>query len=425
MFVDKVKIFCKAGNGGDGCKNFMHATHVMNGGPDGGNGGHGGNIVFIVDEGMNNLIDFYYQKHYRAKDGEKGGRNNKYGKTADDMYIKVPKGTVVRDATNGEIVADMALVKDGEIRVLKGGRGGRGNARFANAVRQAPTFYETGEITKEYEIMLELKTIADVGLLGFPNVGKSRLLSIITNAKPKIADYEFTTLSPNLGVATIYDDKIMVADIPGIIEGASEGKGLGFEFLRHIERTRMLLHVVDGSGINGRDPIDDFETINRELAVYNKEVAALKQVVVINKMDLVYTDEQKDVIKEFKNKFGGEYPIVEISCATREGVDDLMKAVHKTLQTVEIVEEFVEYDYKIDNINKKEFHVQRTGHESYTVSGPYVDHLIRGIVLSEPESFNYFQRRLRNDGVIDKLTEKGMKDGDTVSVKGFEFTYEE
>lgn len=418
MFVDKTRIYVKAGNGGDGSVSFLRDRTTMNGGPDGGNGGKGGDIVFVVDTGINNLVDFYYTKHFRAENGVNGGHLKCNGKAGKDLVIKVPQGTVVKDAENGNIVADM-FDKDAKVIILKGGEGGRGNAMFANSRRQAPAFAETGEKTKEYAVDLELKTIADVGLIGFPSVGKSKILSVLTSAKPKIADYHFTTLTPNLGVASYHSQNFLMADIPGLIEGASEGKGLGFEFLRHVERTRMLVHVVDIASVDGRDPIEDFVIINNELSKYSKELSKAPQIVVLNKIDLLYDDLK---IKEFKKKYGKKYKILTFSAATLEGKDELLKTIVETLSTIKPLEPLKAETFSLDKRDFTKFEITKENNV-YVVSGDLIDDLIRGIILEEPESLAYFQKRLVWSGVHDKLVSMGIKESDLVRIGAFEFEF--
>lgn len=422
MFVDKTRIFIKAGNGGDGKVNFYRDTMTMYGGPDGGDGGKGGDVIAVADSGLNNLVDFYYTKKYKAENGENGGKSNAYGKSGQDLILKVPCGTIIRDAKTGKVIADM--IEHGKKQILvRGGLGGRGNSKFANSRRQTPTFSELGEKTQEYAVDLELKTIADVGLIGFPSVGKSKILSVLTSAKPKIAAYHFTTLSPNLGVVKYYDNSFVIADIPGLIEGASEGKGLGFEFLKHIERTKILLHIIDIAGVDGRDPIEDFEIINKELRAYNEEVANSPQIVVLNKMDLIYDDFTK--VNEFKEKFGKDYKIIEFSAATRTGVDELLNTVIEEIsklpkKQIEITEMF-----EIDKRDYTNFEITREDDGTFVVSGGLIDKMSRGIILSDPESFAYFQRRLKQNGIIDKLLTKGLQEGDTVRIGEYEFEYVE
>ena len=421
MFVDKTRIYIKAGNGGDGKVNFYRDTMTMFGGPDGGDGGKGGDVIAVADNSLNNLVDYYYTKHFKAENGENGGKSNAYGKSGADLILKVPCGTIITEAETGKIIADM--VKNGERKVLvRGGNGGRGNSKFANSRRQTPTFSETGEKTKEYAVDLELKTIADVGLIGFPSVGKSKILSVLTSAKPKIAAYHFTTLTPNLGVVKYYDKSFVIADIPGLIEGASEGKGLGHEFLKHIERTKILLHIVDIAGVDGRDPLEDFEIINKELRMYNKEVANSPQIVVLNKIDLLY-EENKDKLTEFKEKYSKDYKIIEFSAALRKGIDELLNTVIDELNKLPDKEAEVSEVYELDKRDYTTFEITREDDGTFVVSGGLIDQMSRGIILSDPESFAYFQRRLKQNGIIDKLIERGLQEGDYVRIGNFEFEY--
>ena len=419
MFVDKVSIHIKAGNGGDGALSFLRDRNTMNGGPDGGDGGKGGDIVFEVDKSSNNLVDFYYQKHYRAPNGENGGKRHCAGKCGEDLVIKVPRGTIIKDKETGRVVADMFYLDDRKV-VLKGGLGGRGNQNFATSTRQAPAFAETGVKTKEYEVVLELKTIADVGLLGFPSVGKSKILSVLTSAKPKIADYHFTTLSPNLGVSSYGGKTFLIADIPGIIEGASEGKGLGFQFLRHVERTKMLLHVVDIAEVDGRSAIEDFKVINDELKKYSKSLLDVPQIVVLNKIDLLNGDFTK--VEEFKKEYQKDYKILTYSAATRENEKELLQTIVETLSKLPETEPVPAEIFELDRRDFTKFEIIKQGN-TYELKGDKIDEIIRGVNLNEPESFAYFQSRLTNEGVMDALKKKGMKDGDFVRVGTFEFEY--
>ncbi len=419
MFVDKTRIFLKAGNGGDGSVSFLRDRTTMTGGPDGGNGGKGGDIVFVCDTGLNNLVDFYYTKHFRAENGVNGGHLKCNGKAGKDLIIKVPQGTIVKDAENGNVVADM-FDKDAKIVILKGGEGGRGNAMFANSRRQAPAFAETGEKTKEYAVDLELKTIADVGLIGYPSVGKSKILSKLTSAKPKIADYHFTTLTPNLGVANYGSQNFLIADIPGLIEGASEGKGLGFEFLRHVERTRMLVHVVDIASVDGRDPIQDFVVINNELEKYSKSLAKAPQIVVLNKIDLLNGDMTK--VDEFVKAYGDKYTIIPFSAATLENKDKVLQKIVETLSKIKPLEPIKAETFSLDKRDFSKFEIVKEN-GVFVVSGDLIDDLIRGIILQEPESLAYFQKRLKWSGVHDKLVSMGIKEGDIVRIGAFEFEF--
>ena len=399
MFIDKVKITLKAGDGGNG-----------------------GSIILKVSPHINNLTDFYFTKKFYAENGERGGTNKKFGKYGKDLVLFVPQGTIVKDAETEKVIADLFLEAD-EVVLLKGGNGGRGNTKFKTSVRQAPMFSETGEKNKEREVILELKTIADVGLIGFPNVGKSTLLSKITRANPKIANYHFTTLSPNLGVANYHGKTFVVADIPGLIEGASEGIGLGHDFLRHIERTRMLVHVVDISGLEGRDPVEDFKIINNELSSYSKHLSKLPQIVVLNKMDLLFDDFSN--VENFKKAYANEYEIIEISAVAHSGLEELLVSIIKKLETLpKIIPTQVEM-FDFDKKDKTTFNVIVTEDGVFEVVGGLIDEMIRGVVLSDFYSFSYFQKRLQTEGIIDKLKEKGIKEGDLVRIAEIEFEYQE
>ncbi len=418
MFVDRAKINIKAGDGGDGCTSFYTEKYVANGGPDGGDGGKGGDIVFVADSRKSSLIDFRYEKHFRAENGSRGASRYCSGKSGNDLVIKVPKGTVIRDAESGGIIADM-FEEDSKVVVLEGGRGGKGNARFKTGRRQAPHFSQTGEKTLERTVLLELKTIADVGLVGFPNVGKSTLLSVISAARPKIADYHFTTLSPNLGVVKYYDDSFTVADIPGLIEGASAGAGLGHHFLRHIERVRLIVHVVDISACEGRDPVEDYKAINRELEEYSKKIAATEQIVALNKSDIL---DDETAIERFKKETGVKDPIL-ISAATRGNLDTLIKAVYEKLSELPPLEamRFEPFKYAVRDTDG--FTVSRDTDGAFEVSGGMIDELARKVVLDDYDSMNYFQRRLKDGGVINALRLAGAKDGDIVRILDIEFDF--
>lgn len=418
MFVDKTHIFIKAGNGGDGSISFLRDKQTMNGGPDGGNGGNGGSIIFEVDPGINNLVDYYYTKHFRAENGTNGGHLKCNGKNGEDLIIKVPQGTVIKDES-GNVIADMFDINQ-RTTVLKGGKGGRGNYNFATPRRQAPSFAETGVKTKEYRVDLELKTIADVGLIGFPSVGKSKLLSVLTCAKPKIAEYHFTTLTPNLGVASYDNQSFLIADIPGLIEGASQGKGLGFDFLRHVERTRMLVHVIDIASVDGRDPFEDFVIINNELKNYSKSLSKVPQIIVLNKIDLLNGD--YTIIEEFKRKYEKDYKIVSISAATRENINKLLQVIITTLNNIPKIQPIKAETYSLEKRDNTSFQVVKENNV-YIVKGDYVDELIRLINMGDTESMAYFQRRLKSDGIIDKLLSLGLKEGDIVQVGNHEFEY--
>ena len=419
MFVDKAKIYIKAGNGGNGCTSFYTEKYVPDGGPDGGDGGKGGDIIFKVDPRLSSLTDFKFEQHFRAQNGENGSSRFCHGKNAKDLVINVPRGTVIRDAETGKIIADM-FDENSAVTVLKGGYGGKGNARFKSSRRQAPRFSQVGEKCDEHAVTLELKTIADVGLVGYPNVGKSTLLSVISSAKPKIANYHFTTLSPNLGVVKYYDKSFVVADIPGLIDGASEGVGLGSEFLRHIDRTRLIVHVVDISGSEGRDPVEDYRKINAELKNYDKRLASLPQIVALNKSDILPSDE---AIKRFRKSVRRETHL--ISAATRFGVDELIKAVYEKLEKLPPVSKLEYEPFEYEARDTTGFTVTRDDDGGFDVSGGLMEELARNVVLDSYDSFNWFQKKLKEAGVIKALRRAGAKDGDTVRVLDIEFEFVE
>ncbi len=420
MYLDRVKIFIKAGDGGNGKTSFHTEKYVEKGGPDGGDGGRGGSIIFVADKSIDNLIDFRFQKHFRAENGTNGGSSNKTGKCGKDLVIKVPCGTVIRDNETNNIIADLFNDKS-EIVVLKGGEGGLGNARFKSSTRQRPTFSQTGQLCEEKEVILELKTIADVGLIGLPNVGKSSLLSMLTNAKPKIANYHFTTLTPNIGVCKYSEGSFVIADIPGLIEGASEGVGLGHYFLRHIERTRLLLHVIDISGSEGRDPYNDIKIVNSELKKHGEGVEKLPQIIVLNKIDLV---DDKKKISEFKvkvSKLKTKYEIVEVSAVSNQNLDDLLKVTTQMLKTLPPKQklEYEPFEYKRPDPTKWE--IVRTDDGAFEVVGGFIDELVRGVDLEDFQSFSYFQKVLKDKGIIKELKKLGADENSTIRIKGYDF----
>ena len=422
MFVDRVRIYIKAGNGGKGAISFRREKGIANGGPDGGNGGRGGNVIFRVSKDMNNLVSFRYASHYRASNGEQGEGNNRTGKSGKDLVVNVPQGTIIKDLDTGRVIADI-FYADKDYVILRGGEGGRGNAFFKSATRQAPHFSQTGEVTKEYSVVLELKTLADIGLIGYPNVGKSTLLSAISNAKPKIANYHFTTLTPNLGVVKYYEHSFVVADIPGLIEGASQGQGLGHEFLRHIERTRMLVHVIDISSQDGRDPYKDFVVINEELKRFNETLASRPQMIVLNKIDQV---RDFSVIEQFKAKLKGKnYKIVPISALCHENIDELLRTIWQELEKLPESKPIDVEEFGFDDKDKTAINIQKLDENYYELSGGFVENIARGIVVNDYESLSYFWKRLKNDGIIDMLKEKGLKDGDTIRIGKIDFEYVE
>ena len=418
QFVDRAPLTAKAGNGGNGCVSFHREKFVQNGGPDGGDGGRGGNVVLLADENMHTLLDFRFRSKYEAENGGNGAANRMTGKRGEDLIIKVPVGTVVRDKATDALVADM--YEAGRTKVLlSGGRGGWGNARFATPTRQAPNFAKPGLKTEKREFYLELKSIADVGLVGYPNVGKSTILSVITAARPKIANYHFTTLTPNLGLVRHAGMDFVMADIPGIIEGASEGAGLGLAFLRHIERTRLLLHVIDMSGLEGRDPVEDYEHINHELEAYG-ELKERPQIVAANKMDIPEAEEN---LKRFREHVGKDVPVYPVSAATRRGFSELIDAVVQKLSALPPAAPFEEEEIEsLPLSGLSQFTVTRED-GVFVVSGPAVTHLVDSVNFEDEESLNWFHHTLRSAGIIDALREKGAHEGSTVRMDDMEFDF--
>lgn len=423
VFIDSAKIFIKSGDGGNGVISFRREKYVAYGGPDGGDGGKGGDVIFITDPNISTLMDFKYKRKYVAESGENGSGNNKYGKDGDDLYIKVPVGTqIIRDDTN-ELIADLAKPGQKAI-VLRGGRGGRGNAKFASATLKTPRFAESGEEGKELYVRLELKLLADVGLVGFPNAGKSTLLASCTNARPKIANYPFTTLYPNLGVVYHKGKSFVMADIPGLIEGAHKGEGLGYDFLKHIERTKLILHIVDVSDPMS-DPIDDFKKINDEMYLYSDRLKEIPQIAVLNKIDAVDPSSINldDIIAKMKNL---GYDVFKISAMTGDGIDGLLDKTIEMLDKFKVdVEENTE-DVIIYNMPKEEETVEiEVKNGVYYLSGTKIDRLLKRVNLQDENSLRYFEMILKKSGVIDMLKEKGFKDGDAINVRDFEFEYYE
>ncbi len=419
-FVDHVKITAKAGNGGNGSMSFHREKFVLNGGPDGGDGGNGGDVLLYADPNMHTLLDFRFKSKYTAENGTDGAAGRCTGKRGEDLIIKVPVGTVLRDAESGAVVADMD--QPGETRrILKGGRGGWGNTHFATPTRQAPNFAKPGGKTEVHTFLMELKTIADVGLVGYPNVGKSTILSVVTSAKPKIGNYHFTTLTPNLGIVRRHGKDFVLADIPGLVEGAAEGVGLGHDFLRHVERTRLLLHVVDIAGSEGRDPIEDFDQINLELQNYG-ELSTRPQVVVCNKMDLTDAEENLARMKEHVAPLG--YPVFAVSAATHQGFDALLDYAADRLEELPPVQHFTEEIDLDEEIKPSTFEVQKDG-EVYEVIGTSMERLLDSVNFDDEESMNWFHRTLRRWGVIDALRNAGAQEGDTVRIGDMEFDFVE
>lgn len=424
MFIDKARIFVKAGNGGNGAVSFRKEKYVPAGGPDGGDGGRGANIIMVADTGLRTLMDFKYKKKYSAQHGEDGSKKKRAGKNGEDLILSVPEGTVIRDEKTGLIIADLKKAGDKAV-VARGGYGGKGNQHFANAVRQAPAFAKSGTDGQERWITLELKMIADVGLLGFPNVGKSTFLSVVTSAKPKIANYHFTTLTPNLGVVqTRHGESFVIADIPGIIEGAADGVGLGHDFLRHVERTKVLVHIVDISGIEGRDPIDDFEKINEELRLYNEKLASRPQLVVANKSDLLFDETIYENFKKTMEEKG--YEVFKMSAVTRDGVDQVIDRVSQLLNEVEDVElvsqeEMYRPELDVDDEGGLKVEIDEDG--IYVVTGKELRRIMYSVNFDDMESLQFFQAQMENKGVFDMLRQAGIEDGDTVKIYELEFEF--
>ena len=422
MFTDYVRIHAEAGKGGNGAISFRREKYVAAGGPDGGDGGKGGDVYFKVDKDANTLIEFRYKKKFKAENGQNGEGGHRYGKSGQDLYIPVPIGTVVKDSATDEVLADLSEPEEVAL-ILKGGRGGKGNSHFATSTRQAPRFAQDGEPGEEKDLTLELKLLADVGLIGFPNVGKSTFLSVVTSATPKIANYHFTTIEPNLGVVkSKYGDSFVIADIPGIIEGASQGVGLGIQFLRHIERTRLLLHFIDVSGTEGRNPVDDYYKVNEELKQYSEKLAKRTQIIVANKIDSMqdsnlYEDLEK-VAKEHNQK------IFKISGVTGEGVEELMNYVSKTLKTLP-KENLIEIKEKVYTLKDEEDFTITREKGVFVVKGEKVDSIMRKVNIGDYESLFYLHRKLDEIGLNQALKKQGIKDGDIVKIGDYEMEWED
>ena len=425
MFADRAKIIIKSGKGGNGHVSFRREKYVPNGGPDGGDGGNGGDIIFLVDDGVNTLSDYRYKRKFAAQSGEEGGKRNCHGKNGEDLILKVPEGTVIKDAESGKVIADMSGENKRQV-ILKGGRGGLGNQHFATSTMQAPKYAQPGQEAIEIEVLLELKVIADVGLVGFPNVGKSTLLSRVTNAQPKIANYHFTTLSPNLGVVDLDGGKgFVIADIPGLIEGASEGIGLGHEFLCHIERTKVMIHMVDAASTEGRDPIADIYAINKELENYNPELLKKPQVIAANKIDAIYGDEN-DIIDQLKAEFEPkEIKVFPISAVSGKGLKELLYYVSDLLDHMDdapIVYE-QEFDPALHFFKDEAYTVERADDGAFVVEGPKIDKMLGYTNIESEKGFLFYQKFLKEQGILKELEEMGIVDGDTVRMYGHEFDY--
>ncbi|WP_026518924.1 GTPase ObgE [Butyrivibrio sp. FCS006] len=428
VFVDKAKIFIQSGKGGDGHISFRREKYVPNGGPDGGDGGKGGDIIFKVDEGINTLSDFHYGGKYKAENGENGNKRRCHGKNGADLIIKVPEGTVIKEATSGKVIADMSG-DNREAVILKGGKGGNGNMHYATSTMQAPKYAQPGQPAIELEVLLELKVIADVGLVGFPNVGKSTFLSKVSNAKPKIANYHFTTLTPMLGVVDLDGAKgFVVADIPGLIEGASEGAGLGHEFLRHIERTRMMIHVVDAASTEGRDPLEDLEAINNELKNYNADITKKIQVIAANKVDMLPEGEDAEIIKKIKEKYEPlGVKVFATSTLTGKGIKELLYYVSRTLSEIEdkpITFEQEFFPEEMATEADEAFSVYYDQDEAeYVIEGPKIEKMLGYTNLESEKGFAFFQKFLADTGILDQLESLHIQEGDTVRMYGYSFEY--
>lgn len=426
MFADRAKIFVKSGKGGDGHVSFRREKYVPNGGPDGGDGGNGGSVYFEVDEGLNTLTDFRHIRKYAAQNGQEGGKRNCAGKNGEDITIKVPEGTVIKEAESGKVIADMSG-DNRRVLLLKGGKGGNGNQHYATSTMQAPKYAQPGQPAMELDLILELKVIADVGLVGFPNVGKSTFLSKVTNARPKIANYHFTTLSPNLGVVDLDDAKgFVIADIPGLIEGASEGIGLGHEFLRHIERTKVMVHIVDAASTEGRDPIEDIYAINKELEAYNPEIASRPQIIAANKIDMIYSED--DPITRIKEEFEPKgIPVYPISAISGKGLRELLYAVRNKLDGLDSEPVIFEQEYDPEEhlvVGNEPFTVEYDAeNDEYVVEGPRIEKMLSYTNLESEKGFRFFQNFLKENGILKQLEELGIEEGSTVRMYGLSFDY--
>ena len=425
MFADRAKIIIKAGKGGNGHVSFRREKYVPNGGPDGGDGGKGGDVIFVVDEGLNTLTDYRHKRKFAAEPGQEGGKKNCHGKNGQDLILKVPAGTVIKDAESGKVIADMSGDNKRQV-ILKGGRGGLGNQNFATATMQAPKYAQPGGEAIEIEVLLELKVIADVGLVGFPNVGKSTLLSRVTNAQPKIANYHFTTLQPNLGVVDLDGAKgFVIADIPGLIEGASEGVGLGLEFLRHIERTRVIIHIVDAAGTEGRDPIADIHAIENELRAYDPTILEKPMVIAANKIDAIYDDEN-DIIKTLRNEFEKDgVKVFPISAVSGKGLKELLYHVNNLLETCgkEPIVYEQEFDPALLFFKDEPYTITRADDAAFVVEGPKIEKMLGYTNIENERGFLFFQNFMKEQGILAELEERGIVDGDTVRIYGHEFDY--
>lgn len=428
MFADRAKIYVRSGKGGDGHVSFRRELYVPNGGPDGGDGGDGGDVIFVVDTGMNTLTDFRNIRKYKAGDGQPGSKRRRHGANGNDIVIKVPPGTVIKDFESGKVIMDMSDRTEPFV-LLKGGRGGNGNQHYATSTMQAPRYAQPGQPAIEMYLSLELKMIADVGLVGFPSVGKSTIISRVSNSKPKIADYHFTTLIPNLGVVDVGEGRgFVMADIPGIIEGAAEGVGLGLDFLRHIERTRVLLHVVDAASVEGRNPLEDIEIINNELSNYSDKLIERPTIIVANKLDVLDADKREEVLKKLKDKFEPDTPVMPISAATGEGIKELLELTYKMVQEAPDDVLVFNTEFDIEQLSEREelsFKVEKVGDHIYSVEGPKIERMLGYTNLEDEKGFHFFQEFMKKNKIIEQMKDLGMEEGDTVRIYELEFEYVE
>ncbi len=428
MFADRARIYVRSGKGGDGHVSFRREKYVPSGGPDGGDGGNGGSIILEVDDGLNTLTDYRHVRKYHAEDGENGGKRNCRGKNGSDLILKVPEGTVIKEAGSGKVIADMSGTNKRFV-LLKGGHGGNGNQHYATSTMQAPKYAQPGQPSRELELLMELKVIADVGLVGFPNVGKSTFLTQVSNARPKIANYHFTTLNPHLGVVDIPDAKgFVIADIPGLIEGASEGVGLGFEFLRHIERTKVIIHIVDAASSEGRDPIADIYAINKELECYNPEIASRPQVIAANKTDMIYSEDGVDPVQKLKDEFEPKgIKVFPISAISGQGIMPLLYHVREMLDKVPekpiIFEQEFYPEYMLGGKDEPYTVTYDADADEYVVEGPRIEKMLGYTNLESEKGFTFFQNFLKLNGILDQLEELGIQEGDTVRMYGLSFDY--
>lgn len=426
MFADSAKIYIRAGKGGDGHVSFRREIFVPAGGPDGGDGGKGGDLIFEVDEGLNTLSDYRFVKKYVAEDGESGGKKRCTGKDGKDLVLKVPEGTVIKETESGKVIADMSHGNRREV-ILKGGRGGKGNSHYATATMQVPKYAQPGKPARELNVTLELKVIADVGLVGFPNVGKSTLLSRVTNARPKIANYHFTTLNPNLGVVDLDGgDGFVIADIPGLIEGASEGIGLGHEFLKHIERTKVIIHMVDAAGVEGRDPIEDIHTINNELKAYNEELSTRPQVIAANKLDILYGEEEEAAVSKLREEFEKDgIKVFPISAVSGKGIKELLYHVKGLLDSIDTAPIVFEKEFFPEDISfsNEPYTVVQEEEHVFAVEGQRIEKMLGYTNIDSEKGFEFFQRFLKENGILDELEALGIQEGDTVRMYGLHFDY--